>query len=55
MEGILLIVLFFFVLLTLKLAAIGLVYYAGPLAAIIVIVACYLIARRIETNSPDKY
>jgi hypothetical protein len=55
MEAIMLIVLFFLVLLTVKLAAIGLVYYAGPLAALVVIVACYVIARRIEANTPDKY
>ena len=50
-----LIFLFFVILLALKFFAMGLVYYGGPFAAIAFILACYLIARRIEPNTPDKY
>jgi hypothetical protein len=50
-----LILIFAAILAVLKITAIYFVYLFGPLAAIIVIVACYLIARRIETNSPGKY
>lgn len=46
-----LIILLFATLLALKLAAIGLVYYAGTIAAILVIAACYALACYIEPTA----
>ena len=39
---------FFLILFVLKILATQLVYYGGPLAGLVVILACYFIARRIE-------
>lgn len=47
-----LIVLFFLILLALKLAASALIYQFGPMAAIVVIAACILIAYRCEAGTP---
>lgn len=44
-------ILFFVVLLALKFAAIGLVYYGGTLAAIVVIAACIAIAYRLDAGT----
>lgn len=46
-----LIVLLFLVLLAAKLAAIGLVSQIGPLVALPIIAACYLIARRVDATA----
>lgn len=46
-----LIVLFFLILLALKLAAFALVYQFGPMAAIVVIAACIAIAYRWEAGT----
>lgn len=46
-----LIVPFFLILLVLKLAAIALVYHAGPLAAIPVVLTCIAVAHIIEPNA----
>jgi hypothetical protein len=51
MEAILLIFLFFLILLALKLAAVALVYHLGPIVVLPIIVACIIIAYRIEPTS----
>jgi hypothetical protein len=49
-----LLILLFFILFALKLAAIALVAYAGPLAAILVILACYALACRLEPSAAPR-
>lgn len=45
-----LIVLLFLILMALKLAATGLVYAFGPAAGAVVILACFAVAKHIETT-----
>jgi hypothetical protein len=54
MEAIVVIVLLFVVLVALKLAALAGVSYFGPIVALPVIAACYLIARRIDPPTAAK-